>query len=125
MHLHNKLLQCTNDLTTLTNIRKLRKLWDIFYIHGKMKFKSNIYIKVHLKMVVGSSSPRKQNLLHGAKSTESTEPPAGCIILLIQLCWTNIGFGIVTLNLDIFQIFAPVQASHFHRTYFAILAKIC
>ena len=77
MHLHNKLLQCTNDLTTLTNITKLHKLWDIFYIRCKMKFKSNIYIEVPLKMAAGSSSPRRQNLLHGAKSTESTEPPAG------------------------------------------------
>ena len=78
MHLHNELLQCTNDLTTLTDIMKLRKLWDIFYIHPKMKFKSHIYIEVPLKMAAGSSSPRRQNLLHGAKSTESTEPPAGC-----------------------------------------------
>ena len=78
MHLHNELLQCMNDLTTLTDIMKLCKLWDIFYICRKMKFKSNIYIEVPLKMVAGSSSPRRQNLLHGAKSTESTEPPAGC-----------------------------------------------
>ena len=77
MHLHNELLQCTNDLTTLTDIMKLRKLWDIFYICCKMKFKSNIYIEVPLKMAAGSSSPRRQNLLHGAKSTESTEPLAG------------------------------------------------
>ena len=77
MHLHNELLQCTNDLTTLTNIMKLHKLWDIFYIRCKMKFKSNIYIEVPLKMAARSSSPRRQNLLHGAKSTESTEPPAG------------------------------------------------
>ena len=81
MHLHNKLLQCTNDLTTLTNIMKLRKLWDIFYIRRKMKFKSNIYIEVPLKMAARSSSPRRQNLLHSAKSTESTEPPAGCNIM--------------------------------------------
>ena len=79
MHLHNELLQCTNDLTTLTDIMRLRKLWDIFYICRKMKFKSNIYIEVPLKMAARSSSPRGQNLLHGAKSTESTEPPAGCI----------------------------------------------
>ena len=77
MHLHNELLQCTNDLTTLTDVMKLRKLWDIFYIRRKMKFKSNIYIEVPLKMAAGSSSPRRQNLLHSAKSTESTEPPAG------------------------------------------------
>ena len=73
MHLHNELLQCMNDLTTLTDIMKLYKLWDIFYIRRKMKLKSNIYI-----MAAGSSSPRRQNLLHSAKSTESTEPPAGC-----------------------------------------------
>ena len=84
MHLHNKLLQCTNDLTTLTDIMKLHKLWDIFYIHCKMKFKSHIYIEVPLKMAARSTSPRRQNLLHGAKSTESTEPPAGCTCMLQQ-----------------------------------------
>ena len=29
-------------------------------------------------MVAGSTSSWRENLLHGAKSTESTEPPAGC-----------------------------------------------
>ena len=77
MHLHNELLLCKNDLTTLTDIMNLRKFWDIFYIHHKMKLKSNIYIAVPLKMAAGSTSSRRQNLLHGAKSTESTEPPVG------------------------------------------------
>ena len=55
----------------------LHKFWDIFYIRRKMKLKSNIYIAVPLKMAARSTSSRRQNLLHGAKSTESTEPLAG------------------------------------------------
>ena len=70
----------------------------LLYSPYKMKFKSNIYIEVPLKMAAGSSSPRRQNLLHGAKSTESTEPLAGCLFfsLSIQLqtmvrCWKTCG----------------------------------
>ena len=78
MHLHYEILLCRNDLTTLTDIMNLHNLWDIFYICHKIKLKSNIYIAVPLQMAAGSTSSRRQNLLHGAKLTESTEPLAGC-----------------------------------------------
>ena len=129
MHLHNELLQCTNDLTTLTDIMKLCKLWDIFYIRRKMKFKSNIYIKVPLKMVAGSSSPRRQNLLHGAKSTESTEPPAGCKRDLHDVGgythvvnWTFLHHFLILP----FQFSHPLIKMEFHAIYILmILLKAC
>ena len=77
IHLHYNILLCRNNLRTLTDIMNLRKLCDIFYNQRKITLKSNIYIAVSLQMAAGSNSSGRQNLLHSAKSTESTEAPAG------------------------------------------------
>ena len=76
--MYYELLLSRNDLTTLTNIMKCLNVMDIVYICRNMKFKSHIYIHIHLKMVAGSTSSLRQNLLYSGKLTESTEPLAGC-----------------------------------------------
>ena len=82
MHVYYKLLLFRNDLATLTDMMKFCNVVDIVSVCRKMKFQSHIYNHVHLKMVAGSTSSWRQKLLHDAKSTESTEPPAGCNLLI-------------------------------------------